>query len=352
MAASLLKKMADKCRNVSFRRFQSLQFPATFRNVPIPRFRPFFVFRREFRSEQGYWDVDKGGSEGVDAKIQGVSKPEASGGEGADGGTGPGQEVIEEIQILNGRVNRYYREGMYVEALDTAHRAHELIITHYGERHMFAASIVNNKALINKHLGKLEEAGRMYKISMELYHDAVGSEHPSYATATHNLALVERLRGSTDEAIRLFSLALDIRRKVHGPEHVDVAVSMHNLGSALRDKGDLDQALNLQENALVILRRRVSTEHLSTGPSFFVFPEKYLPLFFFLLTNRFLSSSLSLLTISVSLSHFLTINSLCLSLLIINPSDFSRSTSKSQSVSLSLSLLFLSVGLRLFCFFR
>eukprot|EP00954_Amorphochlora_amoebiformis_P018632 1327387-Amorphochlora_amoeboformis.AAC.2 len=121
--------MADKCRNVSFRRFQSLQFPATFRNVPIPRFRPFFVFRREFRSEQGYWDVDKGGSEGVDAKIQGVSKPEASGGEGADGGTGPGQEVIEEIQILNGRVNRYYREGMYVEALDTAHRAHELIIT-------------------------------------------------------------------------------------------------------------------------------------------------------------------------------------------------------------------------------
>lgn len=72
-------------------------------------------------------------------------------------------------------------------------------------------------------------------------------------------------RGELEEARRLFELSLANAEKVYGPEHAQVAASLANLGGALNELGELEQARSCFERALAMGKKAYGLEHLIVG---------------------------------------------------------------------------------------
>lgn len=173
----------------------------------------------------------------------------------------------EYIHMLHADISECYGDGRYGEGLKVSIELLELCKTHFGPggdaykseslggHHPVIASAHNNIALMNKMLGKHEEARKHYESSLGHYVHTVGKKHPSYATAVHNLGGLCRSmadhvlteedtnRGRSaqnlqrgqllDESISFFEEALTVRSAELGDSHPNTVASRSNLGATL-----------------------------------------------------------------------------------------------------------------------
>ena len=95
-------------------------------------------------------------------------------------------------------------------------------------------NLYNIIAIINRDLGKLDEAIEVYNKALSL--------NPNYAEGYNNMAIVLQKQGKLEEAIVSFKKAFSIKP--------DYAEAYCNMGTTLQKQGKLDEAIEAYNNAL------------------------------------------------------------------------------------------------------
>lgn len=160
--------------------------------------------------------------------------------------------TAEEIEALNNRAVAFYQAGDYKAALEAGQEVAEAARQFYGETHLQYGVTLSNLAEMNRSLGNLSEAERLYTIVLPIYESTIGPEDPNYATALNNLGLVYFDQGRFALAEPLFDRSLDISRRKLGPNDAEVARLLNNLGNLYAAAGRNSEAERAHKQALEI----------------------------------------------------------------------------------------------------
>jgi len=104
--------------------------------------------------------------------------------------------------------------------------------------------------------GKLAEAERIYRRTLETNRRLLGDVHPRIVDNLLGLAAVLGDRGEDfDEALRLTREAVELQRQVQGDNSAEYAGDLQYLATVLNQKGDYDEALVVNREAVEIYRQ-------------------------------------------------------------------------------------------------
>ncbi len=187
------------------------------------------------------------------------------------------QRVVRiERELSNGRPNPRLAEALHVYAmtLREAGRISESI-------EAFARSGEVNEALrmrgeidpdqlaagYNQHayalllLGRMEEAGRLYRRALAVDLAKYGPEHPEVATDYHHIAFYEMTAGHCKETLRLLRKAYEIRARTLGPRHVRIGIQRALRATCELRLGRIKAAETALSEALRILGEAYGETH-------------------------------------------------------------------------------------------
>lgn len=115
----------------------------------------------------------------------------------------------------------------------------------------FMASLV----VTYRRLGRVEEAAKLGKLTLNLRIDMLGDEHPDTLWSMSNLAVVYRNQRNWEKSLELEERVLNLRLKVLGKEHPDTTWAMANLAVTYRTLGKVKQAIEFAEKSLEVKRK-------------------------------------------------------------------------------------------------
>jgi CHAT domain-containing protein/Tfp pilus assembly protein PilF len=173
----------------------------------------------------------------------------------------------QEIDRLNGRVERLFSEAKYEQAFAVAVQACDLIIHQFGDIHPRYAACLHDLAVLLDALGDFDHAEKMYLQSIAVYRDALGEQHPEYANSLNDLALLYKSNGKYAQAELLLRRALRIYAASLGKEHAFYANGLNNLAGLYEEQGKYSKAEPLYIRSLKILEKSVGvdSEGYATG---------------------------------------------------------------------------------------
>jgi serine/threonine protein kinase/tetratricopeptide (TPR) repeat protein len=158
----------------------------------------------------------------------------------------------------------YHALGQYDVAFRHSSRARDLRLRLLGPEHPDTMKSMTNLADLLMHLGKRDEARKLFEQTLEASRRTLGSEHVETLGLMNNLANVLRKQGRQDDARKLYEQTVEISRRVLGPEHTTTLKAMHNLAVTLNSQGKRDDARKLFEQTLEASRRVLGPEHPAT----------------------------------------------------------------------------------------
>jgi tetratricopeptide (TPR) repeat protein len=109
------------------------------------------------------------------------------------------RETEEVMLSLNEEIRLHFRHASYEDALTVASKLLTMTTEHYGTLHPATASAYNNVGLMNKSLGRYNDAKEAYHESLRIYGEVCGKDHASYAAALSHLGMLERGRAMESE---------------------------------------------------------------------------------------------------------------------------------------------------------
>jgi tetratricopeptide (TPR) repeat protein len=109
------------------------------------------------------------------------------------------RETEEVMLSLNEEIRLHFRHASYEDALTVASKLLTMTTEHFGTLHPATASAYNNVGLMNKSLGRYNDAKEAYHESLRIYGEVCGKDHASYAAALSNLGMLERGRAMESE---------------------------------------------------------------------------------------------------------------------------------------------------------
>lgn len=109
------------------------------------------------------------------------------------------REAEEVMLSLNEEIRLHFRHASYEDALTVASKLLTMTTEHFGTLHPATASAYNNVGLMNKSLGRYDNAKEAYHESLRVYGEVCGKDHASYAAALSNLGMLERGRAMESE---------------------------------------------------------------------------------------------------------------------------------------------------------
>ncbi|MEM7151949.1 MAG: tetratricopeptide repeat protein [Myxococcota bacterium] len=121
-----------------------------------------------------------------------------------------------------------------------------------GPDHPSTAQILNERARVQSHLGRPDDAQQSLERALEIIKKAYGPDHPEVAGALHEMAMIARRHRKLDEARRRAEQAVAIHQRAYGAEHPDTATMLKTLGTILEFQGELDAARDAYERALAV----------------------------------------------------------------------------------------------------
>ncbi len=142
-------------------------------------------------------------------------------------------------------------QGRYHEAMQTLRAAVEEAVSKGGESATLATAW-NNLGAVYDEVGKLPEAERAFKRSIEIWEKAGGPENASLAQPLNNLALLYGKRRQYARAEVTLRRSLAIRTREAGAQHVAVARIWNNLGHLAHARRRYREAEALYLQALSI----------------------------------------------------------------------------------------------------
>lgn len=155
--------------------------------------------------------------------------------------------------------------------LDDASRIYTLtlnnMIKRYGPSHRLTAISTNNLAFNLARQGRYQEAQPIYDKALKIGRATMDDDDPELARIENNVASNLTARGRYLQAEPLYNHALKTRLAVLGPDDLDVATSYNGLAFNLSAQGRHEDAAPLFARALAI-REKVSTEDRRAATSY------------------------------------------------------------------------------------
>jgi serine/threonine-protein kinase len=103
---------------------------------------------------------------------------------------------------------------------------------------------------IYQNLGKLEQADKLLRTSLEQRKSLFGSDHPAVAESLVGLGLLRDAQAQYDDAEKLVRDGLEMSKRHLQPNHPAVAKATSSLGKVLEDRGEYDKAIQVLEEAV------------------------------------------------------------------------------------------------------
>src|SRR5271165_4148272 len=169
----------------------------------------------------------------------------------------------DDLEALNQRIFRLFKQGKYQEAIPLAEKAVEITRRLRGPEDTKTATSLNSLALLYWKMGEYAKAEPLYQEALRIYQKVLGPEHPFTATSFNNLAALFMEMGEYAKAEPLYQEALRINQKVLGPEHPNTATSLNNLAMLYDEMGEYAKAGPFLQEALRIRQKVLGTEHPS-----------------------------------------------------------------------------------------
>ena len=123
--------------------------------------------------------------------------------------------------------------------------------------------------------GRLADAERVERESIDILERSLGRNHTAYAGAVADLGEILMERGRYDEAIAARQRAMDIRRRIFGPETALYGLDLARLARVYARKHDFATADSLFRVALANQRQYVSETHHDIRQIYTLMSERY-----------------------------------------------------------------------------
>jgi serine/threonine protein kinase len=171
---------------------------------------------------------------------------------------------LAEAAVRNEVATIYYN----LSAFDKAAAEFELALTLWesklGPDHPDTLKAVNNLGQCCAHLGRNEDAERLYRRAYEGRLRALGEDNPYTLVSMNNLANLLRWTGRLDEAEEMFRRTLQVQRRVHGDSHKNTLITLANLGVLVLQRGNVADALQMHREAYERSSQTLGAEHVTT----------------------------------------------------------------------------------------
>src|SRR5271166_4859771 len=171
----------------------------------------------------------------------------------------------DDLEALNQRIFRLFKQGKYQEAIPLAEKAVEITRRLRGPEDTKTATSLNSLALLYWKMGEYAKAEPLYQEALRINQKVLGPEHPNTATSLNNLAMLYDEMGEYAKAGPFLQEGLRIRQKVLGTEHPSTATSLNNLAFLYDEMGEYVKAEPLYREALRICRKILGPEHPDTA---------------------------------------------------------------------------------------
>jgi eukaryotic-like serine/threonine-protein kinase len=149
----------------------------------------------------------------------------------------------------------FQARSWFHQAIALAHAAHAIAEDYYGPDHPRTASTLLNLGaayLYRGHPGDSERALPYLERSLRIREQRLGADHPSLAYPVQNLAVVQRRLGRLDEAQAGYRRALALFEAAQGPEASAVASPLAGLAQIHLARGEPALAHPLLERVLAL----------------------------------------------------------------------------------------------------
>ena len=156
-------------------------------------------------------------------------------------------EVAGTLTLIAGWMRELDRNA---EAEPLLRRALIIFEGSYGDSHEYTISAANNLAATLEALGRLEDAHKIYALTLDNMIKLHGSSHRLTAMSTNNLAFNLARQGRYQEAQPLYDKALKIGRATMDDDDPELARIENNVASNLTARGRYLQAEPLYNHAL------------------------------------------------------------------------------------------------------
>ena len=129
------------------------------------------------------------------------------------------------------------------------------------------AGVLNDHAVLLRHLGRLDEAEREQRRALGLFRDLPGPRPEQIAMGLNNLGVIMEARSRLDAAESLYREALELTRRAHGNPHPDLAFALTSLAGVLVTAGRSAEAEPLFREALAVREETLGSDHPLTARS-------------------------------------------------------------------------------------
>jgi tetratricopeptide (TPR) repeat protein len=157
------------------------------------------------------------------------------------------------VPTLDNLTSSHLRQSQFGEALELSGRAYAIARKAYGDRHLFTAQRMMNRAIVLAHVGRYSEAGELLKPALEIQLGALGENNAEAASTMAKLAAVRFHQRLPDEAVSLYRRAIEVFERVRGVNEEEVAGVLGNYGWVLRQTGQKEEGKKLEARARAIL---------------------------------------------------------------------------------------------------
>jgi tetratricopeptide (TPR) repeat protein len=130
------------------------------------------------------------------------------------------------------------------------------------------APLYHHIARAKDNLGEYEEAIKLYKTSLEIFHKILPPCHPSLTLIYNNVGSVYDNIGNYSDALLYYEKALEIGRTFLPPNDPDLATCYNNIGLLYDNLGDYQKALLFLQKALEIYKKTLPSNHPTLATSY------------------------------------------------------------------------------------
>ena len=159
-----------------------------------------------------------------------------------------------EMNWLEANASAAYRNGRYQEALDAMTRHREIGTSLFGPSSEYVATAEGNRAVYLRHLGRLDEAGEVYRRGLA-YFGPGKPEDPQHIAMLMNYASLLRAMNRVEEPRVLLDLALGAARSLGGDVTRPVGNGYIHRCALERDAHNLAAAREACERGLAVRKR-------------------------------------------------------------------------------------------------
>lgn len=170
--------------------------------------------------------------------------------------------------VLNNRSLDYRKLGEFEKALQDQQAAGEIFKKSLGEDHYYMGVVHSNLGIIYSLQDRQEQALEHQEMGLAIKLKNLPENHPVIGDSYNNISAVYIHKGEYVKALEYVKRSLEIDLQARGPEHPVTAIDYDNIGIIHSYIGDYQEALASHHQALEIRQKVFQPPHRSLSRSY------------------------------------------------------------------------------------